>query len=520
MVADSHLSRQNGGNRENEDPQIVVLDHAKMERKQVPEQSEFEHAAPAYAKKEQIALTSKFSTKIQQKELEAINFNIPNVLQASRDATKGQQHNHSNISVFSCRSQTDCDSISEFGKPDKLSGVEITATIIKTNKTSEVENGAPDLKDYSCEHWIEFYPMFIDYRKLGGVKTLDQLISNAHLKKFFEAVARNCQSTTTEMFATLDDEDFTELLNTHFTITKLRLEQKLQKSIHQTADCYENKQRLKRLGDALCHIGGSGQKDLEIRILLLRGQAAIKIQKLGRGFISRQHVTRNLSLGRLQNFTRAATTVDTAQEAAEQEPIVVDTEMEPESPSRSECDLSMLSFAIDSKAESLIEDTELATEVTGQDVKLLEADREAALTRVEYLEGQLDLTTHRHDQSSQAVHQLGMTWAALPVSQDMKTRLGDMESLLGRVTGMDSGLVKQSSLLEATLADEKVAADMITAQHGDGEPYQSLLDDRTAMEYGDGGLDDEAMLQAKWDYCKRIRKKRLMFEGRLIVQPA
>ena len=67
LVADSHSSRQNGGNRENEDPQIVVLDHAKMERKQVPEQSEFEHAAPAYAKKEQIALTSKFSTKIQKK---------------------------------------------------------------------------------------------------------------------------------------------------------------------------------------------------------------------------------------------------------------------------------------------------------------------------------------------------------------------------------------------------------------------------------------------------------------------
>ena len=66
LVADYHLSRQNGGNRENEDPQIVVLDHAKMERiKQVSEQSEVEHAAPAYAKKEQIVPTSFFKTKIQ-----------------------------------------------------------------------------------------------------------------------------------------------------------------------------------------------------------------------------------------------------------------------------------------------------------------------------------------------------------------------------------------------------------------------------------------------------------------------
>ena len=92
LVADSHLSRQNGGNRENQDPQIDVLDCAKMERiKQVPVHSEVERAAPAYEKKEQIAFT-----KIQQKELESNNSNIPNVMQASRDATKGQQHNFPN----------------------------------------------------------------------------------------------------------------------------------------------------------------------------------------------------------------------------------------------------------------------------------------------------------------------------------------------------------------------------------------------------------------------------------------
>ena len=72
---------------------------------------------------------------------------------------------------------------------------------------------------------------------------------------------------------------------------------------------------------------------------MLHSQAAIKIQQLGRDFISRQHATRTLSLGRLLNFTRAATTVDTVQEGAELELIVVVTEFEPESPSRSEYDL-------------------------------------------------------------------------------------------------------------------------------------------------------------------------------------
>ena len=61
---------------------------------------------------------------------------------------------------------------------------------------------------------------------------------------------------------------------------------------------------------------------------------------------------------------------------------------------------------------------------------------------------------------------------------------------------------------------------MITAQHGDGEPDQSGLGDRVAMEYGGGGPDDEAIQQAKWDNCKRICKKRLVCKRRLIVQPA
>ena len=68
LTEDAPMSGSNGENKENKDPQIVVLDHAKMERrKRVPEQSDVAHAAPAYAKKEQIALTSKFSTRIQQK---------------------------------------------------------------------------------------------------------------------------------------------------------------------------------------------------------------------------------------------------------------------------------------------------------------------------------------------------------------------------------------------------------------------------------------------------------------------
>ena len=101
--------------------------------------------------------------------------------------TKLKLSQETNISYFSNR-LPNFNLILECGILDEGSGVATATTttinIIKTSKKSEVDNRTPDLKDYSGEHWNKFYPMFIDYRKRGGMKTLGQLISNAHLKHY------------------------------------------------------------------------------------------------------------------------------------------------------------------------------------------------------------------------------------------------------------------------------------------------------------------------------------------------
>ena len=135
LAADSQMSRTNGKNGEItliEDATIndlIVLQEPALASNFLSEDATSKELIVL----QEPALASNFLTKTQQKDFEWNDSNIPSVLQTSKDAAKSQQQNHTNISVFSNRSQTDCDSISEFGKPDKLSGVEITATIIKTN---------------------------------------------------------------------------------------------------------------------------------------------------------------------------------------------------------------------------------------------------------------------------------------------------------------------------------------------------------------------------------------------------
>ena len=96
----------------------------------------------------------------------------------------------------------------------------------------------------------------------------------------------------------------------------------------------------------------------------------------------------------------------------------------------------------------------------------------------------------------------------------------DIEALQQRLSDLDSSMVKQSSFLEALLADGSATAEMITEQHGYGERAESGLGDGKPGVCGYGGSSDGVLLSVELDYYKRHRKKRLRFEGRLIVQPA
>ena len=60
---------------------------------------------------------------------------------------------------------------------------------------------------------------------------------------------------------------------------------------------------------------------------------------------------------------------------------------------------------------------------------------------------------------------------------------------------------------------------MITEQHGNGERAESGLGDGEPGECGYGGSSEGVRLSAELDYYKRHRK-RLMFDRRLILQPA
>ena len=106
----------------------------------------------------------------------------------------------------------------------------------------------------------------------------------------------------------------------------------------------------------------------------------------------------------------------------------------------------------------------------------------------------------------------------LSVTLGMETRPGDMKILLQRLPDMVSSLAKQSSLLEESLVDGEATAEMITEEHDDGERAQCGFGERVVKEFGGGGPYDEAVLHAKLDYCKRIRKKLPTRTRQLIVQ--
>ena len=63
-------------------------------------------------------------------------------------------------------------------------------------------------------------------------------------------------------------------------------------------------------------------------------------------------------------------------------------------------------------------------------------------------------------------------------------------------------------------------ADLITLQHGDGERAESGLHTRVAIECSGGRPYEVALLQVESEDYKRIRKKKMAFERRLLVQPA
>ena len=80
----------------------------------------------------------------------------------------------------------------------------------------------------------------------------------------------------------------------------------------------------------------------------------------------------------------------------------------------------------------------------------LKVDKVVLLRQVASLEGQLTKSARcKLYKSSQEGQQQDMAMVARTVSQDMETLLGDRESLLQRLAGMDSGLKMHSSLLEA-----------------------------------------------------------------------
>ena len=85
---------------------------------------------------------------------------------------------------------------------------------------------------------------------------------------------------------------------------------------------------------------------------------------------------------------------------------------------------------------------------------------------------------------------------------------------------MDSGLAKQSSLLEASMGDGRVTAVSSKEEHGNGERAGSGLGDGEPGDCRYYGSSDEVLLSVELDYYKRHRKKRLAFARRLIVQPA
>ena len=133
-------------------------------------------------------------------------------------------------------------------------------------------------------------------------------------------------------------------------------------------------------------------------------------------------------------------------------------------------------------------------------IKVLEADKETALNRVAFLEGQLDTVR--------------MTRDALAVTLDLEASLGGIKSLLQRLAGTDSSLAKQASPLNASLVNEKAKYESIKEQQGAAELCESCDEEST----------DAELSSVEMNNYKHIRKKQahklLASERQLIdVQP-
>ena len=107
------------------------------------------------------------------------------------------------------------------------------------------------------------------------------------------------------------------------------------------------------------------------------------------------------------------------------------------------------------------------------------------------------------------------TWSDMS-DFDFAIDLGEYELVLNNLGLVVAGLT-------GVVTDTSVPVDTLDGkeQHGNGERAESgLSDDGEPGERGYGGSSDGALLSVEPDYYKRHRKKRLMFERRLIVQPA
>ena len=118
-----------------------------------------------------------------------------------------------------------------------------------------------------------------------------------------------------------------------------------------------------------------------------------------------------------------------------------------------------------------------------------------------------------------------MTEASLVYVNTIGGRTDKMENMLQRMAVMNSGLAKQSLLLEASLANGRVPPMSNKEPHGNGGRADSGLGDSVRGECVCGGSSDVALLLVGSDYFKRRRKKlESMFLAceklRLILQPA